>query len=141
MLYKVLTSFFQMFIEQSVHKIIAELYKTEFANENVDLNIQELGELNYTQGKKVRMSYVDTVEDTDVDEWREIALQNGATGICVRVNTATGNIDLNIEYKRQTKKSTSKQWIIRSLSLAVATWSWYQLNILSPDKYPLPTGW
>ncbi len=129
------------FIDQSLHKIVEEIYASDFAEDNVDLDIQQLGELNYTVGTKLRMKFVDTFEDTDVTEWREIAVKNGATGICVRVNTSAGNIDLNIEYKRTTSSSSTKQWLLRSTSLAVAAWSWYQLHALVPDRYPLPIGW
>ena len=129
------------FIDQSLHKIVEEIYASDFAEDNVDLDIQQLGELNYTVGTKLRMKFVDTFEDTDVTEWREIAIKNGATGICVRVNTSAGNIDLNIEYKRTTSSSSTKQWLLRSTSLAVAAWSWYQLHALVPDRYPLPIGW
>lgn len=125
------------FVEQSIQKIVEELYHTDFAEDNVDLDIQEMGQLNYTTGTKLRMTFVDTFRDTDVSEWQAIALKNGATGAAVRVNTSTGNIDLNIEYKRQTS-SSNKKWILRSLSLATAVWSWYQLHLLTPDKYPLP---
>jgi len=129
------------FIDQSLHKIVEEIYASDFAEDNVDLDIQQLGELNYTVGTKLRMKFVDTFEDTDVTEWREIAVKNGATGICVRVNTSAGNIDLNIEYKRTTSSSSTKQWLLRSTSLAVAAWSWYQLHALVPDRYPLLIGW
>tara|TARA_B110000093_G_C12711584_1_gene302404 strand:+ start:193 stop:591 length:399 start_codon:yes stop_codon:yes gene_type:complete len=129
------------FIDQSLHKIVEELYASDFAEDNVDLDIQQLGELNYTVGTKLRMKFVDTFEDTDVTEWREIAVKNGATGICVRVNTSAGSIDLNIEYKRTTSSSSTKQWLLRSTSLAVAAWSWYQLHALVPDRYPLLIGW
>ena len=129
------------FIDQSLHKIVEELYASDFAEDNVDLDIQQLGELNYTVGTKLRMKFVDTFEDTDVTSWREIAVKNGATGICVRVNTSAGTIDLNIEYKRTTSSSSTKQWLLRSTSLAMAAWSWYQLHALVPDRYPLPIGW
>jgi hypothetical protein len=129
------------FIDQSIRKIVEDIYASEFAEDNVDLDIQQLGELNYTVGTKLRMNFVDTFEDTDVNEWRSIAVRNGATGICVRVNTSTGNIDLNIEYKGPTSHFNSKQWLLRSTSLAVAAWSWYQLHALVPDRYPLPIGW
>lgn len=129
------------FIDQSIHKIVDDIYASDFAADNVDLNIQQLGELNYTLGTKLRMNYVDTFEDTDVNEWRAIAVNNGATGICVRVNTSTGNIDLNIEYKRTSSNFNTKTWLLRSTSLAMAAWSWYQLHALVPDRYPLPTGW
>ena len=124
------------FIDQSIHKIVEEIYASEFAEDNVDLDIQQLGELNYTVGTKLRMNFVDTFEDTDVNEWRSIAINNGATGIGVRVNTSTGNIDLNIEYKGSGSKLNNK-WIIRSVSLVTAAWSWYQLHQMTPDKYPI----
>ena len=127
------------FIDQSVYKIVADLYASEFAVDNVDLDIQQLGELNYTTGTKLRMTFVDTFEDTDVREWQDIATRNGASGVSVRVNTSTGNIDLNIEYKGTA--STKYQWLLRSTSLVVTAWSWYQLHLLVPDRYPLPTGW
>jgi hypothetical protein len=38
------------FIDQSIHKIVEEIYASEFAEDNVDLDIQQLGELNYTVG-------------------------------------------------------------------------------------------
>ena len=129
-----------MRIEHSIQQIVENLYGTDFAADNVDLDIQELGDLNYTCGKKLRMTFVDTFQDTDVKEWKKIVLQNGATNACIRVNTATGNNDLNIEYKR-TKKGINQKWILRSMSLAMAAWSWYQLHLLTPEKYPLLTGW
>ena len=125
------------FIDQSIRKIVEDIYASEFAEDNVDLDIQQLGELNYTVGTKLRMNFVDTFEDTDVNEWRSIAVKNGATGICVRVNTSTGNIDLNIEYKGR-GTMLNKKWILQFLSLATAAWSWYQLHLTTPAKYPLP---
>lgn len=124
------------FVDQSIQKIMEEIYQTNFAEDNVDLSIQEMGQLNYTVGKKLRMTFVDTFQDTDVNEWRTIAMNNGATGACVRVNTSTGNIDLNIEYKGSGSKLNNK-WIIRSVSLVTAAWSWYQLHQMTPDKYPI----
>lgn len=125
-----------MDIDRSIQQIVDELYKTNFAEDNVDLNIQEMGQLNYTIGKKLRMTFVDTFQDTDVNEWRAIAMKNGASGACVRVQTSTGNIDLNIEYKGPSIRY-SKKWIIRTLTMITAAWSWYQLHLLTPDKYPL----
>jgi citrate lyase gamma subunit len=126
------------FIEQSISSIVSDLYATDFASDNVDLDIQQLGQLNYTIGQKLRMTFVDTFEDTDVDEWRTIAKKNGAMDICVKVNTSTGHIDLNIEYKRQNVPSNKGQWILKSTSLIMAAWSWYHLNLLVPERYPLP---
>ena len=124
-------------IDQSIASIMTDLYKSEFAEENVDLDIQQLGELNYTLGQKLRMTFVDTFEDTDVDEWRTIAAQNGAMGLSVKVNTSTGHIDLNIEYKRQSVSSNKTQWILKSTSLIMVAWSWYHLHLLVPERYPL----
>jgi hypothetical protein len=126
------------FIDQSISSIISDLYESDFASDNVDLDIQQLGDLNYTIGKKLRMTFVDTFEDTDVDEWRIIASKNGASDICVKVNTSTGHIDLNIEYKRQNVSGNKKQWILKSTSLIMAMWSWYHLHLLVPERYPLP---
>lgn len=125
------------FVDQSIQKIMEEIYQTDFAQDNVDLNIQEMGQLNYTIGKKLRMTFVDTFQDTDIEEWRSIAIKNGATDTCVRVNTSTGNIDLNIEYKGR-GTMLNKKWILQFLSLATAAWSWYQLHLTTPAKYPLP---
>ena len=45
---------------QSVEYIIDDLYKSDFAEQNVDLQIDTVGVLNYTTGIKLRLTYVDS---------------------------------------------------------------------------------
>lgn len=125
-------------IKQSVQHIIDALYASEFAQTNVDVQIDTIGILNYTIGVKLRLSYVDTFDDDDVKSWRAIAEHHGATGLKIRVNTSSGDIDLNIEYKKKTVKS---QWLLRSAMLLLATWSYQQLHIMNEVRYPLPIEW
>jgi len=128
-------------VTQSVNYIINDLYKSDFADQNVDLQVDILGALNYTTGIKLRLSFVDSFEDNDVDEWKSIAAKHGASGVRTRVNTTSGNIDLNIEYKSTTRPTVSKIWILRMLLAAVASWSYQQLHIIESERYPLPTEW
>ena len=67
-----------MTIEQSVKNIIAGLYDSDFAAENVDLTIEDIGKLNYSLGRKLRLKFVDNFENDDIEEWRLIASENGA---------------------------------------------------------------
>jgi hypothetical protein len=121
---------------QSVEFIIDDLYKSNFAESNVDLQIDILGALNYTTGIKLRMSLVDSFEDEDVEEWKAIAHQRNASDIRTRVNTSSGNIDLNIEYKSKRAPKLQKIWMVRTLLLLVASWSYQQLHHLQSDRYP-----
>lgn len=125
-------------IKQSVQHITDALYASEFAQKNVDVQIDTIGILNYTIGVKLRLSYVDTFDDDDVQSWRAIAEHHGATGLKTRVNTSSGDIDLNIEYKKKTVKS---QWLLRSAMLLLASWSYHQLHIMNEVRYPLPIEW
>ena len=126
-------------VTQSVDYVIDDLYKSNFAENNVDLQIDVVGALNYTTGVKLRLTYVDSFQDEDVDEWRTIASRHKATGIRTRVNTSSGNIDLNIEYKSTPAKTIDTVWIARSALLLAASWSYHQLHLLQSDRYPFPT--
>ena len=128
-------------VTQSVQYIIDDLLKSDFAENNVDLQIDVVGALNYTTGVKLRLTFVDSFEDVDVEEWRTIAMRHRSSGIRTRVNTSTGNIDLNIEYKSKPKHSIDTIWIARTALLLAASWSYQQLNLLQSDRYPLPTEW
>lgn len=124
-------------INQSALNIIDAIYESDFAQNNVDLNIDVVGILNYTTGVKLRFTFADTLRDEDVDEWRSISRRFGATGIKTKVDTSTGNIDMNIEYKR--RPSFSKTWIVRSVLLALASLSYHRLHLLHGERYPLPS--
>lgn len=123
-------------LKQSAQFIVDDLYASRFADQNIDLQIDFVGILNYTSGVKVRMSYVDSFSDDDVDEWRNIARSRGASGLKTKVDTSTGNIDLNIEYKRQSSLKWS--WMVRPAMLAVASLSYLQLHQIHEQRYPLP---
>jgi len=123
-------------IKQSAQSIVNDLNRSRFADQNIDLQIEYVGILNYTSGVKVRMSFVDSFSDDDVDEWRGIACRRGASGVRTKVDTATGNIDLNIEYKR--RPSVQWTWMVRPLMLAFASVSYLQLNQIHAARYPLP---
>ena len=128
-------------VMQSVEYIIDDLYKSNFAESNVDLQIDILGALNYTTGIKLRLTLVDYFEDEDVDEWKAIACQHQASGLRTRVNTSTGNIDLNIEYKGKVAPKLHKIWMVRTVLLLAGSWSYQQLHLLGSERYPLPTEW
>lgn len=128
-------------VMQSVEYIIDDLYKSNFAESNVDLQIDILGALNYTTGIKLRLTLVDSFEDEDVEEWKAIARQHQASGIRTRVNTSSGNIDLNIEYKGKATPKLQKIWMVRTLLLVAASWSYQQLHLLESERYPLPIEW
>lgn len=128
-------------VMQSVEYIMDDLYKSNFAEHNVDLQIDMVGALNYTTGIKLRMTFVDSFEDSDVEEWRTIALDRQASGVRTRVNTSSGNIDLNIEYKSKPATKVNKIWMIRALLLLAASWSYQQLHLLGSERYPLPIEW
>lgn len=126
---------------QSVEYIIDDLYKSDFAEQNVDLQIDIVGVLNYTTGIKLRLTYVDSFEDEDVVEWRTIAKRHGSSGLKTRVQTSSGNIELNIEYKGKSTTKVNSIWMLRTLLVLVASWSYHQLHLLENDRYPFPTEW
>jgi hypothetical protein len=126
---------------QSVEYIINDIHASDFAENNVDVQIDMVGVLNYTNGVKLRLTFVDSFEDEDVHEWRKIARSHGASDIKTRVHTSSGNIDLNIEYKGPGKTSIPKIWMLRSVLILVASWSYHQLYLLESDRYPSPTEW
>jgi len=127
-------------ISTSVQHIVAGLYASEFAENNVDLVIDVMGVLNYTTGMKLRLTFVDSFDDDDVKEWKEIAFKHGAVRLSTRVNTSSGHIDLNIEYKGTVASSLNIKWLMRVVSLLLASWSYQQLHLLVPGRYPLPSG-
>ena len=127
-------------ISKSVENIIADLYASEFASNNVDLNVEVLGVLNYTSGMKLRLTYVDSFCDKDVTEWKEIIDKNGASHISVKCNTSSGAIDLNIEYKGISSKTLDIRWILRVGSVLLASWSYHQLHHFNPERYPFPNA-
>lgn len=127
-------------ISTSVNNIVSDLHQSDFADNNVDLQIEVMGVLNYKTGYKLRMTFVDSFCDNDVQEWRDIARKNGAYDLTTRVNTSSGYIDLNIEYKSGSSKRISSKWLLRVFSLAVASWSYQQLHLLNQDRYPSPIG-
>lgn len=127
-------------IRQCTDRIIGDLMRSDFASHNVDLQIEIVGVLNYTEGYKIRFTYVDSFEDRDVLEWREIAALHGAKNVNTRVNTSSGHIDLNIEYKGPTGSfKFNKLWLLRVCSLMVASWSYQQLHLLNERQYPWPS--
>ena len=126
---------------QSVEYIIDDLYKSDFAEQNVDLQIDTVGVLNYTTGIKLRLTYVDSFEDEDVVEWRAIAKRHGSSGLKTRVQTSSGNIELNIEYKGKSTTKVNSIWMLRTLLVLVASWSYHQLHLLENERYPFPIEW
>ena len=126
-------------ISTSIQNIVTDLLSSEFAESNVDLNVDVMGVLNYTSGYKLRMTFVDSFCDDDIDEWREIVHKNGACSLRTKVNTSSGHIDLNIEYKGGRGSSLNKQWLLRAVSLLVASWFYQQLHALNQVRYPFPT--
>lgn len=124
-------------IRQCTDLIIIDLFSSEFAQKNVDLQIEIVGVLNYTDGMKIRFTFVDVFGDEDVAEWREIARRHGAKKVSTRVNTSSGNIDLNIEYKGSSGSfKFNKVWLLRICSLVVVSWSYQQLHMGNPQRYP-----
>ncbi len=128
-------------IKHSVDSIVEGLYESQFAQQNVDLQVDVIGALNYTVGMKLRLSFIDSFHGDDIDEWRDIARVHGATGIRTRVNASSGTVDLNIEYKRSSSKGVPKIWLLRSALLLVASLSYHQLHLLQSERYPLPSEW
>lgn len=128
-------------IKHSVDGIVEELYSSQFAEQNVDLQVDVIGALNYTVGMKLRLSFIDSFHGDDIDEWRDISRGHGATGIRTRVNASSGTVDLNIEYKRSSSKGIPKIWLLRSALLLAASWSYHQLHVLQSERYPLPSEW
>jgi hypothetical protein len=127
-------------IRQCTARIISDLMKSDFAENNVDLQVEILGVLNYTDGMKIRLTYVDSFEDEDVLEWREIAARHGAIKVSTRTNTASGHIDLNIEYKGSGGSlKINKIWLLRVCSLLIASWSYQQLHLMNDNRYPWPS--
>jgi len=127
-------------ISNSVENIINDLYASEFASNNVDLNVEALGVLNYTSGMKLRLTFVDSFNDDDVSEWKEIVYKHGASHLSVKCNTSSGEIDLNIEYKGIVSKTLDIKWIARIGSLLLASWSYHQLHLLNQERYPFPSA-
>jgi hypothetical protein len=127
-------------VGRSVENIVADLHNSDFSDANVDLTIDIMGVLNYTSGMKLRLTFVDSLTDEDIEEWRAIAIKNGASGIKTKVNTGSGLIDINIEYKGGTPASINRIWLLRAVLLLVGSWSYQQLNLLNPVRYPSPIG-
>ena len=124
-------------MDQSIQLVIQDLYASDFSESNADLNVEVIGYLNYTKGVKLRLTYVDSFEDEDVEEWRAIARERGAYALKIRVNTSDGNIDLNIEYKRNAT-NLSRTWLLRTMIFLIIAVSYQQLHCLNPSRYPLP---
>lgn len=129
-----------MNVSESIQEIVNEIYASEFAEENADLDIQVLGALNYAPGAKLRMTYVDMFNDADISEWEDIARRHGATRLKTQVRTSRGEIDLNIEYKGRAH-SRNGRWLFRSAMMAIAAVSYLQLHQLQESRYPLPNEW
>jgi hypothetical protein len=129
-------------IKKSLSSIINALYDSALADRNADLQIDILGVLSYTIGAKLRLSYVDSINDQDICEWNYIARQYGAINVTSQVDTGKGQIQLNIEYKSAADYSTNKTlWIFRLVLTAITLVSYYQLHLLRSDKYPFPSEW
>jgi hypothetical protein len=127
-------------ISTSVQNIVADLHSSEFADANVDLQIDTMGVLNYTIGMKLRMTFVDSFNDDDIAEWRDIARKHGAKNLTTRVNTSSGHIDLNIEYLNGSSSKISTKWLLRAVSILAASWSYHQLHLLNHVRYPFPSA-
>ena len=96
--------------------IIEELNQSGLADRNADLEIDVLGVLSYTMGAKLRLSYIDDINDQDICEWNYIARQNGAVNVTSRVNTNKGQIQLNIEYKSNKNKNKPNKPPVKTIS-------------------------
>lgn len=129
-----------MDVTQSIQKIVDDIYQTEFADKNVDVDIQVMGALNYVAGAKLRLTFVDTFNDADVAQWNVIARRHGATRVKTHVRTSRGEIDLNIEYKGRASPKKGR-WLFRSAMIAVAAISYLQLHQIQAARYPLPSEW
>tara|TARA_B100001059_G_C17690779_1_gene504809 strand:+ start:347 stop:742 length:396 start_codon:yes stop_codon:yes gene_type:complete len=129
-----------MDVTHSIQQIVDEIYQTDFASKNVDVDIRVMGALNYVAGAKLRLTLVDTFNDTDVAEWKAIARRHGATRVKTQVRTSRGEIDLNIEYKGRAAAKKGR-WLFRSAMIAVAAMSYLQLHQLQEERYPLPNAW
>ena len=128
-----------MTTDQSIKNIIDGLYASDFAAENVDLTIEDIGNLNYILGKKLRLRFVDSFENDDVEEWGAIAHEHGAQ-LTFSMNTSNGNIDLNIEFEyiKKTKPRINPTWLAKfSISVLTAAWSYNRLNQLNPERYQM----
>jgi len=128
-----------MTTDQSIKNIIDCLYDSDFAAENVDLTIEDVGNLNYSLGRKLRLRFVDSFENDDVEEWGAIARENGAQ-LTFSMNTSNGNIDLNIEFEyiKKTKPRINPTWLAKfSISVLTAAWSYNRLNQLNPERYQM----
>jgi len=128
-----------MTTDQSIKNIIDGLYDSDFAAENVDLSIEDIGELNYSVGRKLRMNFVDSFEKDDVQEWEAIAHEHGAQ-LSFAMNTSNGNIDLNIEFEyiKKNKPRINPTWLAKfSISVLTAAWSYNRLNQLNPERYQM----
>jgi hypothetical protein len=128
-----------MTVDSSIKNIIDCLYNSDFAAENVDLSIEDIGNLNYSVGRKLRMKFVDSFENEDVEEWGAIAHEHGAQ-LTFSTNTSNGNIDLNIEFEYIKKNKPRTTWLVLakfSISVLTAVWSYNQLNQLNPERYQM----
>ena len=126
-------------IQHSVQNIMNDIYSTEFAEQNVDLHIDIAGHLNYTTGVKLRVTYAEQFEDEDIEEWKRIAYHHGAKYVKTKINTSSGYIDINIEYKsRSAPPQATHIWWIRCLLLGLFSASYHQLHLLQPERYPYP---
>ena len=128
-----------MTTDQSIKNIIDGLYDSDFAAENVDLTIEDVGNLNYSLGRKLRLRFVDSFENDDVEEWGAIAREHGAQ-LSFAMNTSNGNIDLNIEFEyiKKTKPRINPTWLAKfSISVLTAAWSYNRLNQLNPERYQM----
>lgn len=126
-------------IKQSLSNIVEALYKSALADRNADLHVEMVGVLSYTQGAKLRLSYVDNIDDQDMCEWTYIAEQYGAKRVDATIQTGSAQIELNIEYKGVQPPKT-KLWIFRTVLLAIATVSYYHLHQFESQKYPFPVS-
>lgn len=127
-------------MDDAIAAIVSDLYETDFAQQNVDLQIEVLGALNYVPGAKLRLTFVDMFNDADVTEWQAIVRRHGATCLKTRVRTSRGEIDLNIEYKSRASARKGR-WLFRSAMIAVAAMSYLQLHQLQEERYPFPSEW
>ena len=105
-------------------KIQRELQQTMTSIQNhvsqyhVDGTVKCIGYLRSGKGAKIRIENLEELTDDDIQCWKRIAIDAGAIEVGYVADLSSGNITLDVEYKRPSTPIQYCEWLKYPLILA-----------------------
>lgn len=119
-------------MKMAINEILEYCHACEI--EGVEAHIA--GFLPSKKGARIMFKNVYELSTEDVKVWENIARDSGATCCDIKMDMASGNLFMNIDYKQTCCRST-KSWIVQAALIIAAYGVWAQLHLINPQRYPV----